>query len=142
MSIFQEFKTFAMRGNAIDLAVGIVVGAAFTSIVNSLVKDVINPPLGLVLGGIDFSNFFTVLKGDAVYPTLKAAQDAGAVTVNYGLFLNAVINFIIVAFALFIVVSQLNRLTAPRAVEKPGDPPPPEDIQLLREIRDLLKAQK
>lgn len=142
MSILQEFKTFAMRGNAIDLAVGIVVGAAFTSIVNSLVKDVINPPLGLVLGGIDFSNFFSVLKGDGVYPTLKAAQDAGAVTVNYGLFLNAVINFVIVAFALFIVVTQLNRLTAPRKVEKPGDPPPPEDIQLLREIRDLLKTQK
>src|SRR5882762_6371973 len=131
MSIFQEFKTFAMRGNAIDLAVGIVVGAAFTSIVNSLVKDLINPPLGLLLGGIDFSNFFTVLKGDTVYPTLKAATDAGAVTLNYGLFINAVINFVIVAFALFIVLRQINKLTAPRTVEKPGDPPPPEDIQLL-----------
>jgi|SRR5258705_1668461 large conductance mechanosensitive channel len=139
MSIFQEFKTFAMRGNAIDLAVGIVVGAAFTTIVNSLVKDLINPPLGFALGGIDFSNFFVVLKGDAAYATLKAAQDAGAVTVNYGLFINAVINFLIVAAALFLVLRQVNKLTAPRLVEKPGDPPPPEDIQLLREIRDLLK---
>ena len=78
MSILQEFKTFAMRGNAIDLAVGIVVGAAFTSIVNSLVKDLINPPLGMLLGGIDFSNFFVVMKGEGPYATLKAATDAGA----------------------------------------------------------------
>jgi large conductance mechanosensitive channel len=142
MAILSEFKTFAMRGNAIDLAVGVVVGAAFTSIVNSLVKDVINPPLGLFLGGIDFANFFVVLRGAGVYPTLKAAQDAGAVTLNYGSFLNAIINFLIVAFALFLVLRQINRLIAPRAVEKPGDPPPPEDIQLLREIRDLLKTGK
>ena len=142
MSLFQEFKTFAMRGNAIDLAVGVVIGAAFTSIVNSLVKDIINPPLGFLIGGIDFSNFFLTLKGGGEYPTLKAATDAGAVTLNYGLFLNAVINFIIVAIALFLVVRQINRLTAPRVVEKPGDPPPPEDIKLLREIRDLLKDRK
>lgn len=142
MSIVSEFKAFAMRGNAIDLAVGIVVGAAFTAIVNSLVKDVINPPLGLALGGIDFSNFFVVLNGGGPYATLKAATDAGAVTVNYGLFLNTLINFVIVAFALFIVVKQINRLTAPRVVEKPGDPPPPEDIRLLREIRDALKEGK
>src|SRR5882724_4817170 len=114
MRIFQEFKTCAMRGNAIDLAVGVVVGAAFTTIVNSLVKDLINPPLGLVLGGIDFSNFFVVLKGAGPYPTLKAAQDAGAVTLTYGLFINAVINFVIVAFALFLVVRQINRLTTPK----------------------------
>ena len=140
MSILQEFKTFAMRGNAIDLAVGVVVGAAFTGIVNSLVKDIINPPLGMLLGGIDFSNFFFVMKGDATFASLKAAQDAGAVTLNYGLFINAMINFMIVAFALFLVLRAINRLTAPR-VAKPGDPPPPppEDIQLLREIRDALK---
>src|SRR5215468_4037715 len=95
--IYDEFKAFAMRGNAIDLAVGVVVGAAFTTIVNSLVKDVINPPLGLLIGGIDFSNFFFVLKGNGPYPSLKAAQDAGAVTVNWGLFINSVINFVIVA---------------------------------------------
>ena len=140
MRIFQEFKTFAMRGTAIDLAVGVVIGAAFTSIVNSLVKDIINPPLGLALGGIDFSNFFVVLKGSGTYPTLKAAQDAGAVTVSYGLFVNSVINFLIVAFALFLVVRQINRLTTPR--ETPGEPPPPPEIVLLREIRDLLKERK
>ena len=142
MAIFQEFKTFAMRGNAIDLAVGVVIGAAFGSIVTSLVKDIINPPLGMLLGGIDFSNFFVTLKGAGAYPTLKAAQDAGAVTINYGLFINAVINFLIVAAALFIVLRQINKLTAPRVAEKPGDPPPPEDIQLLRQIRDLLKERK
>ena len=142
MKIFQEFKTFAMRGNAIDLAIGVVVGAAFTGIVNSLVKDLINPPLGLLLGGIDFSNFFVVLKGDAALATLKAAQDAGAVTVNYGLFINALINFTIVAFALFLVVRGINRLSAPRAVPRIDDPPPPEDILLLREIRDALRERK
>jgi large conductance mechanosensitive channel len=142
MSILSEFKAFAVRGNAIDLAVGIVVGAAFTGIVNSLVKDVINPPLGLLLGGIDFSNFFVVLSGNDTYATLKQAADAGAVTVNYGLFLNTLINFTIVALALFIIIKQVNTLTAPRVVEKPGDPPPPEDIKLLREIRDALKEGK
>jgi large conductance mechanosensitive channel len=143
MNLFQEFKTFAMRGNAIDLAVGVVVGAAFSSIVNSLVKDIINPPLGLLLGGIDFSNFFIVLKGDGTYPTLKAAQDAGAVTLSYGLFINAVINFVIVAFALFMVVRQINRLTTPKPAPAPAEaPPPPPEIQLLSEIRDLLKERK
>jgi large conductance mechanosensitive channel len=142
MSILQEFKTFAMRGNAIDLAVGVVVGAAFTAIVNSLVKDIINPPLGLLLGGIDYSNFFVVLKGDGTYPTLKAAQDAGAVTLSYGLFVNAVINFVIVAFALFMVVRQINRLTTPKPPETPADATPPQDILLLAEIRDLLRERK
>jgi large conductance mechanosensitive channel len=142
MSMFSEFKAFAVRGNAIDLAVGIVIGAAFTGIVNSLVKDIINPPLGFLLGGIDFSNFFVVLKGDETYSTLKAAQDAGAVTLSYGLFINAVINFLIVAAALFLIIRQLNRLTAPKAVPAPSDPPPPEDIKLLREIRDALRESK
>ena len=141
MSFYQEFKTFAMRGNAIDLAVGVVVGAAFTGIVNSLVKDVINPPLGLLLGGIDFSNFFVVLRGAGPYPTLKAAQDAGAVVLSYGLFINAIINFVIVAFAIFLVVRQINRLSTPKPPETPADPVPPADIQLLAEIRDLLKAR-
>jgi large conductance mechanosensitive channel len=142
MSIYSEFKAFAMRGNAIDLAVGIVVGAAFTGIVNSLVRDLINPPLGLILGGMDFSNFFVVLRGAGPYATLKEATDAGAVTLNYGLFINTLINFVIVAFALFILIKQINRFTAPRVVEKPGDPPPPEDIRLLREIRDALQVAK
>ena len=126
MRVFEEFKTFAMRGNAIDLAVGVVVGAAFTTIVNSLVKDMINPPLGLVLGGIDFSNFFVVLKGAGTYPTLKAAQDAGAVTLSYGLFINSVINFVIVAFAIFIIVQQINRLKS-QPEPAPSGPPTTKD---------------
>ena len=142
MSLYSEFKTFAMRGNAIDLAVGVVVGAAFTSIVNSLVKDIINPPLGLLLGGIDFSNFFVVLRGAGPYPTLKAAQDAGAVVISYGLFLNAIINFLIVAFAIFMGVRQINRLTTPKPADTPAEPPPPPEIQLLREIRDVLKENQ
>ena len=140
MRLFDEFKKFAVRGNAIDLAVGVVIGVAFGAIVNSLVKDIINPPLGLLLGGIDFSNFFVVLKGAGPYPSLKAAQDAGAVVLTYGLFINALINFFIVAVALFLIVRQLNRLTAPK--EQPGEPPPPPDVQLLREIRDILKSRE
>src|SRR5689334_13017012 len=101
MKVIDEFRKFAMRGSVIDLAVGVVVGAAFTAIINSLVKDVITPPLGLLLGGIDFSNFFFVLKGHGG-ATLKAAQDAGAVTINYGAFINTILNFLIVAFALFL----------------------------------------
>ena len=139
MNLFQEFKKFAMRGNAIDLAVGVVIGAAFSAIINSLVKDLINPPLGLLIGGIDFANFFIVLKGAGPYPTLKAAQDAGAVVLTYGLFVNAVINFLIVAAVLFVILRQINKLTTPK--DLPGEPPPPPDIQLLREIRDILKAQ-
>jgi large conductance mechanosensitive channel len=138
VTLVEEFKKFAMRGNAIDLAVGVVIGAAFTGIVNSLVKDLINPPLGLLIGGIDFSNFYVVLKGAGPYASLKAAQDAGAVVLTYGLFINAVINFIIIAIALFLIVRQINRLTTPK--EPPAEPPPPPDIQLLREIRDILKA--
>ena len=138
MTLVQEFKKFAMRGNAIDLAVGVVIGASFAGIVNSLVKDIINPPLGLLLGGIDFSNFYAVLKGAGPYPSLKAAQDAGAVVLTYGLFINALINFLIIAVVLFLIVRQINRLTTPKDV--PGEPPPPPEIQLLREIRDILKA--
>lgn len=138
MTLIAEFKKFAMRGNAIDLAVGVVIGAAFSGIVNSLVKDIINPPLGLLVGGIDFSNSFLVLKGAGPYASLKAAQDAGAVVLTYGLFINAIINFAIVAFALFVIVRQINRFTTPK--DLPGEPPPPADIQLLREIRDILKA--
>jgi large conductance mechanosensitive channel len=142
MRVLDEFKAFAMRGNAIDLAVGVVVGAAFTGIVNSLVKDVITPPLGLVLGGIDFANFFVVLKGAGTYPTLQVAQGAGAVTLNYGLFINALINFLIVAMALFLVVRAINRLTIAKKPAAPTAPaPPPEDVLLLRDIRDLLKAR-
>ncbi|HEX4159965.1 MAG TPA: large conductance mechanosensitive channel protein MscL [Rhizomicrobium sp.] len=139
MKIAEEFRKFAMRGSVIDLAVGVVVGAAFTAIVNSLVKDIITPPIGLALGGIDFSNFFLVLKGKAGLATLKAAQDAGAVTVNYGAFIQAVINFVIVAFVLFLIVRSINKFTAPKD-EPATAPAPSEDVLLLREIRDLLKT--
>jgi large conductance mechanosensitive channel len=136
--MFKEFKQFALRGNVIDLAVGVIVGAAFTSIVNSLVKDVITPPLGLVTGGLDFSNLFVVLKGGQ-FTTLADAAKAGAVTINYGLFLNAMISFLIVAFVLFLLVRSVNRLFANPPPAAPAMPP--EDVVLLREIRDLLKEK-
>ncbi len=137
--MFEEFKKFAMHGSVIDLAVGVIVGAAFTGIVNSLVKDVIMPPIGWAMGGIDFSNFFITLKGPAV-ATLAEAQKAGAVTVNYGIFLNAIFNFLVVAMALFLLIRTINRLQAAPA-QTPAAPPTPEDVQLLREIRDLLKTR-
>ena len=136
--MFSEFKKFAMRGNVIDLAVGVVIGAAFGAIVTSLVKDIIMPPVGWAMGGIDFSNFFITLKGPAA-ATLAEAQKAGAVTVNYGLFINTIINFLIVALALFLLIRAINRLQA-KAPEAPAAPP--EDVTLLREIRDLLKARQ
>jgi large conductance mechanosensitive channel len=136
-AMLKEFKEFAMRGNVIDLAFGVILGAAFTTIVNSLVKDIIMPPIGYIMGGIDFSNYFIVIKGDGNYPTLKAAQDAGAVTVNYGVFINAVINFLIVAFALFLVVKQINRFHKKEEAAPP--PPPTRSEELLAEIRDTLK---
>jgi large conductance mechanosensitive channel len=135
--MWREFREFAMRGNVVDLAVGIILGAAFTTIVNSLVNDLIMPPIGLMIGGIDFSSFFVTLKGGS-YPTLEAAKAAGAVTVNYGLFVNAVIRFVIVAFAIFILVKQINRL---KAEEPAASPEPPRQEVLLAEIRDLLKAR-
>ncbi|HSC17935.1 MAG TPA: large conductance mechanosensitive channel protein MscL [Rhizomicrobium sp.] len=144
MGVFAEFKKFAMRGNVVDLAVGVVIGAAFTGIVNSLVKDVITPPIGLAMGGIDFSNFFVTLKGPHL-ATLAEAQKAGAVTVNYGLFINALINFIVVAIALFLLIRAINRLTTPETEAEAvaaAPLPTPEEILLLREIRDELKTQR
>ena len=137
--MFQEFRTFVMRGSVVDLAVGVVIGAAFTAIVNSLVKDVLMPPVGMMLGGIDFANFFIVLKGDPALASLKAAADAGAVTLNYGLFINTILNFLIVAFVLFLLLRQINKLKAPQKDSAPAQTP--EDIQLLREIRDSLKGR-
>lgn len=134
--MLKEFRDFAVRGNVVDLAVGIIIGAAFTGIVNSLVKDIIMPPIGFIMGGIDFSDFFIALSAEH-YDTLKAAQDAGAVTINYGLFLNACINFLIVAFAIFLLVKQINRFK--KAEEAAPPPPPSESEKLLTEIRDLLK---
>ena len=133
--MFEEFKKFAMRGNVLDLAVGVIIGASFTGIVNSLVNDIIMPPIGLALGGVDFSNFFWTLKG-ATTDSLAAAKAAKAVTINYGLFVNAVINFTIVAFALFVLIRQINKLAAPKPADATATP---EDVLLLREIRDALK---
>jgi large conductance mechanosensitive channel len=137
--MFEEFKKFAVRGNVVDLAVGVIIGASFTGIVTSLVNDVIMPPIGLALGGVDFSNFFVVLKG-APADTLAAAKAAKDVTINYGLFINALINFVIVAFVLFMLIRQMNKLVAPKPAE-PAAAAPSEEILLLREIRDGLKSR-
>jgi large conductance mechanosensitive channel len=133
----DEFKAFLLRGNVVDLAVGVVVGAAFSGIVGSLVKDIITPFIGLITGGVDFSNLFFTLKGP-VEPTLADAVKAGAVTVNYGLFLNTVFNFLIVASAIFWVVRLISKLhkAPPPAVAAPS-----ATEVLLSEIRDLLKAK-
>lgn len=117
MSIASEFKEFAMKGNVVDMAVGLIIGAEFGKIVNSLVADVIMPPIGLLVGGVDFKNWFIVLKdgvqGAAPYNTLAEAQKAGAVTMNVGLFFTTVISFVIVAFAIFMMIKAMNRLRGP-----------------------------
>jgi large conductance mechanosensitive channel len=138
--MWREFREFAMRGNVVDLAVGFILGAAFTTIVNSFVNDVLMPPLGLIIGGIDFSDFFVTLKGGH-FPTLAAAKAGGAVTLNYGQFVNAVIRFVIVAFAMFILVKLVNRLMRQPAPEPAAPPEPPKDEVLLGEIRDILAAR-
>ena len=133
----SEFKAFILRGNVVDLAVGIIIGAAFTAIVSSLVKDIFTPIIGLLIGGIDFSNIFVTLKG-ASQPTLDAAQKAGSVTLNVGLFLNAVIQFVIIAFAIFWVVKAISRFQR----KAPADSPmPTKSEELLQEIRDALVAR-
>ena len=137
---FQEFKEFAMRGNVVDLAVGIVIGVAFGAIVNSLVNDIIMPPIGLIMGDIDFSNLFINLSGQD-YPSLAAARDAGAPVIAYGSFINAVINFVIVAFAIFLVVKGMNRLRRKQETAPEETPVPPRQETLLEEIRDILKSR-
>jgi large conductance mechanosensitive channel len=107
--MWKDFKEFAMRGNVIDLAVGIIIGAAFNNIVNSLVNDIVMPPIGLLLQGVDFTNLFITLSGEE-YETLAAAQEAGAATINYGVFINTLLNFLIVAFVVFLLVSYINKI--------------------------------
>ena len=121
--MLKEFKEFISRGSVIDLAVGIIIGAAFTAIVNSLVNDIIMPPIGLLLGGIDFSNFFITLKGTS-QDTLKATQDSGAVVIAYGQFISSVIKFVIVAAAVFLLIKQVNRFVR----KKEAAPPPPPQV--------------
>ncbi len=139
MSMGSEFKEFASRGNVVDLAVGVIIGGAFGKIVSSLVNDVIMPPVGLLLGKVDFSNLFLNLSGKEV-ASLADAKKAGLATLNYGLFLNTCIEFVIVAFAVFLLVKQINRLKKPAPTAAPAEPP--ADVKLLGEIRDLLAAKK
>jgi large conductance mechanosensitive channel len=134
-----EFGAFVMRGNVVDLAVGIIIGAAFTAIVNSLVKDLFTPILGLIVGGIDFSNIFVTLKGPHL-ATLDAAKAAGAVTLNIGLFLNACISFLIVSFAIFWLIKAINTFMAKKQDAAP--PKPTLSEQTLLEIRDLLARRE
>ena len=136
----QEFKEFALRGNVVDLAVGLIIGAAFGAIVNSLVADVIMPPIGLLMGNVDFSDLFINLSGQD-YPSLAAARAAGAPVIAYGAFINAVINFVIVALAIFIVVKGMNQLRRKQAEAPAEEPAAPRQEVLLEEIRDILKAR-
>ena len=137
--MFQEFKDFIVKGNAFDLAVGVIIGGVFGAVVNSLVGDILMPPIGSVLGGVDFSNMFATLKDGATagpYASLAAAKAAGAVTLNYGAFINTLVNLVIVGFVIFMLVKGVN------AARRPAPAPPaetPEDVVLLREIRDALK---
>jgi large conductance mechanosensitive channel len=140
--MLNEFKQFAMRGNVVDLAVGVIIGAAFGKIVDSLVKDIIMPPIGLILGKVDFSNLFLVMRDGATpppYVSVDAAQKAGAVTLNYGIFINVAISFVIVAWAVFLLIKAMNRLNKAEPAAPAAPPEPSEDVLLLREIRDSLK---
>lgn len=135
--MLKEFKEFAMRGNVVDLAVGVIIGGAFGKIVTSLTNDVIMPVVGLLLGKVDFGSLFINLSGQD-YATLKAATDAGAPVLRYGAFLNAILDFVILAFVIFLMVRAMNRI---RSAQPPPAPGPTPDQQLLTEIRDLLKSR-
>jgi large conductance mechanosensitive channel len=140
--MLKEFREFAVKGNVVDMAVGIIIGAAFGKIVDSLVKDLIMPPIGLALGKVDFANLFVVLKPGTTpgpYLTVDAAQKAGAVTFNYGVFINTCLSFVIVAFAVFLLVRAINRMKREEEQKAAEPPPTPEEVVLLREIRDSLK---
>ena len=144
MGMIKEFKEFAVKGNVVDMAVGIIIGAAFGAIVSSLVADVIMPPIGLLLGNIDFSNLFVVLKPGTApgpYVSLAAAQEAGAVTLNYGIFVNKIVSFVIVAFSVFLLVKAVNVLKRKEEAKPAAPPKPSEEVLLLSEIRDALKQR-
>ncbi len=135
--MLKEFKEFALRGNVVDMAVGIIIGAAFSTIVKSLVDDIIMPPMGVITGGVDFSSMFVPLNGEH-YDSLALARQAGAPTINYGIFINNVISFAIVAFVLFMVVKAMNTLRRKQEEDPAAVPPPSREVQLLEEIRDAL----
>ena len=130
MSMMQEFKTFAMRGNVVDMAVGIIIGGAFGKIVSSFVADVIMPPIGILIGGVNFSDLAIIIK--------EAAGDAAAVTLNYGKFIQSIVDFIIIAFAIFMVIKGMNSLEKKKEAEPAAPPPPSKEETLLTEIRDAL----
>jgi large conductance mechanosensitive channel len=138
-AMLKEFKDFAMRGNVVDMAVGIIIGAAFGRIVSSFVNDVVMPPIGLLMGNVDFSNLFINL-GDGTYASLAAAEEAGAPIVKYGAFINNVLDFVIVAFVIFMVIRAMSKM---KKQEEAAPPPPPEpsaEVKLLTEIRDAIKT--
>lgn len=140
MSMMNEFKEFAMKGNVLDMAVGVIIGGAFGKIVSSLVSDILMPPIGLLMGRVDFSSLFIPLTEEAQGKSLVAAKAAGAATVNYGVFLQSILDFTIIAFAIFMVIKQMNRF---KKAAPPSPPPaPPMQEVLLTEIRDLLKNQR
>ncbi len=144
--MLKEFKEFAVKGNVVDMAVGIIIGAAFGTIVQSLVNDVIMPPIGLLLGNVDFSNLFVVLKEGVTagpYETLELAKEAGAVTISYGAFINTVVSFLIVAFCVFLLIRSINKMKrAEEEAPAPAAPPEPSaEEKLLGEIRDLLRTR-
>lgn len=142
--MLKEFKDFAVKGNMLDMAVGIIVGVAFGTVVQSLVKDVIMPPIGILLGGVDFTNLFVTIQEGAApapYATLAAAQEAGAVTINYGIFVNAIVSFLIVGFAVFMVVRIFNKMKRAEEAAPKAPPAPSQEEVLLGEIRDLLRGQ-
>ncbi len=138
MSFMQEFKAFAMRGNVVDLAVGVVIGAAFGKIVDSLVKDIIMPMVGAMMGGVDFKHFYLNLSS-TTYESMELAEKAGAPLVKYGAFINSLVDFTIIAFAIFVAVKAINTLKRKEAAAPAAPAPTPEDVLLLREIRDALK---
>ena len=139
--MLQEFKDFAMRGNVVDMAVGIIIGGAFGKIVSSFVNDVIMPPIGLLMGGVDFSSLFINL-GDTAHASLAAAEEAGAPIIKYGVFINTVLDFLIVAFAIFMVIRAMNKLKKEEEEAPPPAPPEPSaEEKLLTEIRDALRSR-
>jgi large conductance mechanosensitive channel len=139
--MLKEFKEFAMRGNVMDMAVGIIIGAAFGKIVTSLVSDIVMPPIGLLMGNVDFSDLFVNLSMDADYASVVAAEAAGAPIVKYGMFINTVLDFVIVAFAIFLLIRSINKLKRKQEAVPAAPPAPSAQEKLLTEIRDLLKAQ-
>lgn len=140
MGMIKEFKEFAVKGNVVDMAVGIIIGGAFGTIVKSLVSDVIMPPIGLAMGGVDFSSLFINLSGGQ-FDSLEAAKEAGAATINYGVFLNNVISFLIVAFAVFMLVKSINSLKKKEEAKPAAPPAPSKEEVLLTEIRDALRSR-